>query len=237
MIPIQGAIFDVDGTLVDSNDAHAHAWVEAMSESGHQVPFEKVRPLIGMGGDKVLPETLHIAKDSDEGKKISQRRKEIFKTRYLPTVNAFPQAKALLEHMHAQGLKLAIATSAEPDELQELLEVIGPHVADLFEFETTSKDAKNSKPSPDVMQVALQRTGFSAHNVLMLGDTPYDIEAAAKVQVGTIAFRSGGWKDRDLIQAVAVYNDPADLLANYATSPFGTIDESSKRSDMPHIGA
>lgn len=237
MAQIRGAIFDVDGTLVDSNDAHAHAWIEAMSEYGHQVPFEKVRPLIGMGGDKVLPEVLHIAKDSDEGKKISQRRKGIFKSRYLPTLKPFPGAKDLLEHMHSVGLKLFVATSAEPDELQALLRVIGPRVSDLFELETTSKDAQKSKPDPDIIHVVLQRTGFSASEVLMVGDTPYDIEAAAKQGISTVAFRCGGWKDRDLAQAIAVYNDPQDLLANYDTSPFGTRAASIKRSDLPHIGA
>jgi HAD superfamily hydrolase (TIGR01509 family) len=217
---IRGAIFDVDGTLVNSNDAQAHSWIEAMSKHGYSISFEQVRPLIGKGGDKVLPETIGVAKDSEVGKKISQSRKKIFMTRYLPTISAFPGAKELLEHMHACGLKLAIATSAEPDELKAELQVIGPHIQNLFEEETSAKDAKHSKPDPDIMQAALERTGYSPDEVLMLGDTPYDIESAARVHVGTIAFRSGGWRDRDLAGAVAIYNDTADLLAHYDTSPF-----------------
>jgi HAD superfamily hydrolase (TIGR01509 family) len=216
---IRGAILDVDGTLVNSNDAQAHSWVEAMNKYGYSISFEEVRPLIGKGGDKLLPETIGVSKDSEEGKKISHERKKIFMTRYLPTLSAFPCARELLEHMHERGLKLAIATSAEPDELKGLLQVIGPHVQDLFEEETSAKDAKHSKPSPDIMHAALARLRCPPEQAMMIGDTPYDIESAAKVDVGTIAFRSGGWKDRDLSGAVAIYNDTADLLVHYDTSP------------------
>ena len=218
MTQIHGAMLDIDGTIVDSNDAHAHAWVQAMSEHGYDVPFEKLRPLIGMGGDKVLPETLGIAKDSDEGKRISQRRKEIFMKTYLPHLKAFPQARELLQRMHDQGLKLVVATSAEPDELNGLLNVIGPHVADLFAQEETSKDVKQSKPDPDVVQKALQRMGYTPGEVLMIGDTAYDIEAAGRTNVKTIAFRCGGWSDHDLTGAIAIYDGPADLLAHYEQS-------------------
>ena len=216
---IHAVILDVDGTLIDSNDAQAHAWIDAMAAQGHHVPFEKIRPLIGMGGDKVLPEVLGIDKDSEEGKKISADRKELVKTHYLSTIKSFPQAKELLEHMHDSGLKLVIATSAEPDEIEQTLKIVGPHVQDLMAKETTSKDAKQSKPDPDVMKVALEKSGFSADEVVMLGDTPYDLEAAAKAGVKSIAFLSSGWDDKDLAQAIAIYTDTADLLAHYDTSP------------------
>lgn len=217
MTHIRGVILDVDGTLVDSNDAHARSWVEAMAENGYHVPYEKVRPLIGMGGDKVLPATTGIQKDSPQGKKISQRRAEIFKERYLPAVQAFPQARELLQRMRASGLKLAVASSAQPDELKALLRIVG--ASDLIEEESSSKDAQSSKPDPDIVHVTLQRIGFPADQVIMLGDTPYDIEAAQKVGVGTIALRSGGWSDDELRGALAIYNDTADLLAHYDSSP------------------
>ncbi len=216
---ISAVIFDVDGTLVDSNDAQAHAWIDAMASQGHQVSFEKLRPLIGMGGDKVLPEMLGIDKDSEEGKKISAVRKELVKTRYLSTIKSFPKAKELLEHIHDCGLKLVIATSAEPDEIEQTLKIVGPNVQNLMEQETTAKDAKQSKPDPDVMQVALEKSGFSADEVVMIGDTPFDLEAASKVGIKSIAFRSGGWDDKDLSLAIAIYTDTADLLAHYDTSP------------------
>lgn len=214
---IHGVILDVDGTLVDSNDVHAQSWVEAMAEYGYHVAFEKVRPLIGMGSDKVLPETLHLSKDSEQGKAISQKREEIFKARYLPHLQAFPGAKELIEQMRKRGLKVAIASSAKPDELQAMLRLVG--AADLIKDKTTSQDVQRSKPDPDVMTVTLERTGLPANEALMIGDTAYDIEAAQKVRVGTIAFRCGGWSDRDLAGAIAIYDGPADLLAHYDSSP------------------
>ncbi len=216
---IHAVILDVDGTLIDSNDAQAHAWVDAMVMHGHQVPFEKIRPLIGMGGDKVLPKVLGIDKDSEEGKKISAARKKLIKTRYLSTIKPFPKAKELLEHMHDCGLKLVVATSAEPDEVEQTLKIVGPHIQDLIEKEITSEDAQRSKPDPDIMNITLNRAGLSANEVLVLGDTPYDLEAAAKVGIKSIAFRSGGWGDKDLSLAMAIYTDTADLLAHYDTSP------------------
>jgi len=214
---IHAVIFDVDGTLVDSNDAQARSWVDALKEFGYSVPYEKVRPLIGMGGDKVLPETIGVQKDSEKGKQISKRRSEIFKEKYLPNVKPFPDAQKLLDRMRKQGLKLAIATSAQPDELRPLLQIVG--AADLIEDKTSARDVKSSKPDPDVMQVALKRVGYPPNEVVMIGDTPYDIEAARKAGVGTIAFRCGGWSDSDLAGAIAIYNDPADLLAHYDSSP------------------
>jgi len=214
---ILAVIFDVDGTLVDSNDAQARSWVDALKEFGYSVPYEKVRPLIGMGGDKVLPETIGVQKDSEKGKQISKRRSEIFKEKYLPNVKPFPDAQKLLDRMRKQGLKLAIATSAQPDELRPLLQIVG--AADLIEDKTSARDVKSSKPDPDVMQVALKRVGYPPNEVVMIGDTPYDIEAARKVGVGAIAFRCGGWSDSDLAGAIAIYNDPADLLAHYDSSP------------------
>ena len=220
MAHIQGVVLDVDGTLVDSNDAHAKSWVEAMAEHGYTVPFARVRQLIGKGGDKVLPETIGIQDESDEGKQISSRRGEIFKERYLPHVRAFPSAQKLLDHMHASGLKLAVASSAKPDELRALLQIVG--AADLIEEKSSSKDAKNSKPDPDIMHATLEKIGLPAHEVVMLGDTPYDIESARKVGVGTIALRCGGWQDHDLAGALAIYTDPADLLSHYDTSPLAS---------------
>ena len=214
-----GVILDIDGTLIDSNDAHAHSWIEAMAEQGYNVPFDKVRPLIGMGGDKVLPEVLGISKDSPQGKTIDQRRSEIFQQRYLSNVRAFPGAGELLQHMHDQGLKLVVATSSKQEELNKLLNIIGPHVSDLFQQETTSSDAPQSKPNPEVVDVALQKSDLKPDTAIMIGDTAFDIEAAAKAGVKTIAFRCGGWSDSDLKGAIAIYNDPADLLAHYDESP------------------
>jgi HAD superfamily hydrolase (TIGR01509 family) len=172
-----------------------------------------------MGGDKVLPEVVGLQKDSEQGKRISKRRKALFLSHYLPELHAFPQAWELLQHLHQQGFTLAIATSAEPDELQGLLKIIHPHASSLFAQETSAQDARHSKPDPDVMHAALQKLHMPPGACIMLGDTAYDIEAAAKVQIQTIAFRCGGWSDDDLQGACAIYDGPADLLAHYEQSP------------------
>jgi HAD superfamily hydrolase (TIGR01509 family) len=217
MKPIRGVILDVDGTLVDSNDAHARAWVEALAAHSIQVPFEKVRPLIGMGGDKLLPEAASIEEDSPLGKKISEHRSEIFKSKFLPHLKPFPGVRQLLERMRADDLKLVVASSAKSDELKQLLEIAGAF--DLIEEKTSSSDAENSKPDPDIVRAALEESGFSHDEVVMIGDTPYDIEAAKKAGIDTIALRGGGWDDKALAGAIAIYDDTADLLARYDLSP------------------
>ena len=213
-------IFDVDGTLLDSNDAHASVYVEALAKFGHVVLFDQVRPLIGKGGDKVLPDLISVEKDSPEGKRIGDYRSELFKTKYVPNLQPFDGVRELLQRIRRDGLRLVVATSAAEDEADALLERTG--AADLFEKRTTSSDASQSKPDPDIVQAALQRTGVRADEAIMVGDTPYDIEAAGTAGVRTIAFRCGGWRDADLRGAVAIYDGPADLLNRYDDSPLAT---------------
>jgi HAD superfamily hydrolase (TIGR01509 family) len=215
---VRGVILDVDGTLVDSNDSHARAWVDAFREFGFDLPIERVRPLIGMGGDNLLPEAIGVEKDSPQGEALSKRRGEIFKERYLGTVNPFRGTRDLLERMRAEGLEIAIGTSAQEEELKPLLQIAG--VTDLIDSKTSSEDAESSKPDPDIIHAALARLALPAAQVLMVGDTPYDIEAAGRAGVRTVAFRSGGWKDDGLRGAIAVYDGPWDLLERFDRSPF-----------------
>jgi HAD superfamily hydrolase (TIGR01509 family) len=218
---LRGIIFDVDGTLVDSNDAHADSWVEVFSEAGYDVPFDVVRPLIGMGGDKLLPKTIGVSDGSPEGKHLSERRWSLFKQKYLPGLRAFPEARALVQRIRNDGMATAIATSATGEELSTLLRAA--EVADLMEEKASSRDAASSKPSPDVVQAAVAKIGFPPEQLLMIGDTPYDVAAALKADVPIIAFRSGGWLDSDLQGAISIYDGPADLLANYVMSPIGKL--------------
>lgn len=217
---IQGVILDVDGTLVLSNDAHAQAWTEAFSEFGYEVPFEHVRPLIGMGGDKLLPKLLPGLNDQEgAGKQIVERRDELFLERYAPDLRPAEGARALVERMQAAGLKLVVASSARQGELTTLLKAA--QVDDLVKATTTSTDVEESKPAPDTVEAALSKLGLEPSQVLMIGDTPYDIKSAHGCEVGTIAVRCGGWSDVDLKGALAIYDDPADLLRHYDTSPLG----------------
>jgi HAD superfamily hydrolase (TIGR01509 family) len=209
-------IFDVDGTLIDSNDAHAASWVDTLAEAGHDVPFERIRLMIGMGGDKLLPTATGIEVDSPEGERLTSRRAEIFHQRYLPTLRALPGARALLERLGRDGRTLVIATSAKREELDAMLRQVG--LDGLFEEETSSSDAERSKPDPDIVEAALRRAGVPPDECVMLGDTPYDVEASQRAGVAIIGVRSGGWTAEELAGAVEVWDGPADLLEHYERS-------------------
>jgi HAD superfamily hydrolase (TIGR01509 family) len=211
MKPVRGVLLDIDGTLVASNDAHAQAWVKALAEAGRRVPVEPVRRLIGMGGDKLLPRVSGIDPESAEGKHISRRRGEIFKSEFLPHLRPTPGAADLLRVFQDRGLKMAVATSAKKGELDPLLKVCG---ADRYiQSATSSDDAENSKPDPDIVQAAIERIGLPPGEVFLLGDTPYDVEAGRKAGIRVVAVRCGGWADAEL-HADEIYTDPADLAAN-----------------------
>lgn len=216
---LRGVIFDVDGTLVDSNDAHARSWVDTFGEAGYDVPFEVVRPLIGMGGDKLLPKAINVRHDSKEGKKLSKRRSEIFRRDYLPGLRALEGSRALVQRVRDEGLMPVVATSAKDEELKGLLKAA--EVADLMEEEATASDAKRSKPDPDIVEAAIEQAGLEARELVMIGDTPYDVEAATRAGIRIIGFRSGGWGDKDLSGSVEIYDGPAQLLEKYSSSLLG----------------
>ena len=213
---LKGVIFDIDGTLVDSNDAHAASWVDTFAEAGYDVPFGVVRPLIGMGADKLLPRTISVSNESEIGKQLAQRRSEIFQETYLPHLRPLKGSRELVLRVRADGLKPIVATSAKDKELKGLLKAA--HVDDLMEEKATASDAKKSKPDPDIVHAAIEESSIPAADLVMIGDTPYDIEAAGRAQVRAIGFRSGGWSDVDLKGAAEIYDGPADLVARYNSS-------------------
>jgi HAD superfamily hydrolase (TIGR01509 family) len=172
-----------------------------------------------MGADKLLPKTIGISHDSDEGKKLVARHSELFEERHLPRLRPFKGARDLVQRIRSDDLKALVATSARNEQLTELLKAA--HVDDLMEERATASDAKRSKPDPDIVQAAIEESGISPKHLVMIGDTPYDIEAAAKAGVRTIAFRCGGWADDKLKGAVETYDGPADLIAHYEESLIG----------------
>lgn len=218
--PLRGCLLDVDGTLIDSNDAHARSWVEAFAEFDFDIPFSRVRPLIGKGGDKLVRELVDLDVERGRGKELAARRGEIFVERYLHGITAFDGAHELIESLRARGLTLVIATSAQAEELEGLLEQAG--LDELIPKRTTSDDASRSKPDPDIVKAALARGHLRSDEVLMLGDTPYDVQAARRAGIGTIALRCGGWWSDDALgDALAIYDDPAALLREMSSSPLG----------------
>lgn len=225
MARVRAVLLDIDGTLIDSNDAHAHAWLDALRGHGKNVPFELVRSKIGMGGDKLLREVAGIDDDSLEGRSITERRMALFRSHYLADLGPLPGARALVDRLKSRGLLCAAVTSAREEELSDLLREAA--IADLIEHRITSDDADRSKPDPDLVEIALDRLGVEASEAVMIGDTPYDIASARRAGVACIAFRSGGWKDADLGGAIAIYDGPSDLVAQFQDSVFTTgLDDS-----------
>lgn len=206
-------LFDVDGTLIDSNAAHAEAWTKALHEHGIDVNVDDIRRMIGMGGDKILPAVAHVSEDSEEGRAITTRKKEIFGS-LLPGLHATPGARSLLEYLRDKDVEMIIATSADDKEMTALLKQAG--LNDLIPSRTTKDDASSSKPDPDIVHAALARSWARPEQTLMIGDTPYDIEAADRAGIGTIALRCGGyWPDSSLSGALKIFDDPQDLLVHW----------------------
>jgi phosphoglycolate phosphatase-like HAD superfamily hydrolase len=227
-VSARAVILDVDGTLVDSNGAHARAWTDAFAEHGIAVAYERVLRSIGMGGDKLMPEVANVSEDSPLGERISTRRGEIFQAIYLPTVRAFPRARDLIQRFNDDGFTLAVASSAKEEELDPLLKRAG--VRDLIQTKTSSDDAESSKPEPDIVAAALKKAKTAPRSAVMLGDTPYDVEAARRAGVAIVALECGGWTREELEGAAEVYADPADLLARYERSLFARAAAGSGRA-------
>lgn len=204
-------LFDIDGTLVDSNDAHAAAWVQAFADFGITTDPVQVRRSIGMGGDKLMPAVSGIEEDSAIGKMVAERRGRIFKQQWLPILKPFAGARDLVGAVKALGMTVVAASSANKDDLRALLAVAA--VDQLMDDETSSDDAEESKPAPDIIEAALKKAKAKPSEAIMIGDTPYDVEAALRAGVRVIGFRCGGWNDEGLKGAIAIYDGPADMLA------------------------
>jgi len=216
----KAVIFDIDGTLIDSVDLHAKAWVLALQDFGHKVSFEEVRKQIGKGGDQLMPVFLSKEEIERIGKGLETRRGAILKERYLTRITAFPAVRELFQRLIADGKQIALASSAKEDELAQYKKIA--NIGDLIDAETSSDDAEKSKPHPDIFQAALARLGNqSPDRTIVVGDTPYDAEAAAKAGLRTIGLLCGGWSEDELRLSgcIAVFKDPADLLARYSQSP------------------
>jgi HAD superfamily hydrolase (TIGR01549 family) len=217
---LKAVIFDVDGTLIDSVDLHARAWQEAFAHFGKQFDFERVRYQIGKGGDQLMPVFLSEDELEEFGEELEEYRGELFQRKYLPQVKGFPAVRELFQRVKDEGLQIALASSAKEDELKSYKKIA--NIEDLVEEETSSDDAEKSKPHPDIFEAALSRLGdMHPSKAVVIGDTPYDAEAAGKAGLQTIGFLSGGFPEEDLRAAgcARIYRDPADLLANFDTSP------------------
>jgi HAD superfamily hydrolase (TIGR01509 family) len=224
VMALKAVLFDIDGTLVDSNRLHVEAWARAFDEKGHDIARDAIAGQIGKGG-KMLVETLVPGIDGQAAEAIDERHGVIFKSDQIDKARPFPEARALIERCAASGLRVVLGSSASRAELDHYVDLLG--IADAIHAATSADDVETAKPAPDIFGVALERAGAAPAEAIAVGDSPFDIEAAGKAGVATIAVRSGGFPDAALGDAIAIYDDVADLLAHYAQSAL------AKRPPMP----
>lgn len=215
---IEAVLFDIDGTLVDSNEQHVNAWAFAFREEGHPQELDHIRAQIGKGGDLLVPELLPDVDDAVR-KRISERHGEHFKDMYLDNVRAFEGAAELIKRVHASGRKVVLASSAKRDELEHYVGLLG--VKSLITATTSIDDVETSKPEPDIFGVALERISVEPSNAIVVGDTIYDVDAALRAGIATVGVTSGPFDERQLkeVGAIAVFADVASILRDFDRSP------------------
>jgi HAD superfamily hydrolase (TIGR01509 family) len=212
----RGVLLDVDGTLVDSVDAHARSWQQAFADHGHQIHLLAIARLIGMGGDHLVEQLTGVRKDTAEYEAMAKRHGELFRGEYLPRLQPVPGARELVVLLRDAGYHIAIASSAKSQELDKLL--AAANVVDLIEHRATSDDAERTKPDPDIIEAAAAKLPCRPDELVMIGDTPYDIEAARRAGIDTIAVASGAFAADEMTSAVARYANVGELAAHWKTS-------------------
>jgi HAD superfamily hydrolase (TIGR01509 family) len=215
---IEALLCDIDGTLVQSNWLHAEAWQRAFAEIGIELDREDVRRQIGKGGDELIPVYVPWWKRPHVEEPLKAYRKYVFEQDFMGQVKPLPHAREFLARVKAAGIRVALASSADKDQLEIYKKIV--EMEDLVDEETSADDAKRSKPHPDIFSAALQRLKLPATKCMALGDTPYDAEAAGKAGMRTIGVETGGWSHEELMDAgcVAVYASVAELLEKFEES-------------------
>ena len=215
---IKAVLCDIDGTLVQSNWLHAEAWQEAFAEMGVKLDLDAVRRQIGKGGNELIPVFVPWWRRAAVAEPLKALRKHIFATEFMHRVEPLPCAKELLERMRAAGLEVALSTSASKADLTTYKKLLG--VEGIVDEETSASDTEKAKPNPDIFSATLKKLGYKASEVIALGDTPYDAEAAGLAGIATIGVETGGWSSEDLLEAgcIEVYKSVEELLANFEKS-------------------
>jgi len=213
---IKAVIFDIDGTLIDSNKAHAETFVKAFEKFGKYVPLEELKCLIGMGADDILAKYLEQNEIKKFGEDLLEYRKGIFLNEYLPKIKVFPKTRELFEKLKSDNKQTALASSASEEELKRYKKLL--KIDDLIEEETNADDAERAKPEPDIFLAAFDKLkNVEKDNVLIIGDTPFDVEAAVTANLRIIGVESGGWSRDKLLETgcAEVYRDIAAIFENY----------------------
>ncbi len=212
-----GVLFDVDGTLCDTNYLHALAWSRALRDCGEWAPMNAIHRLVGMGGDQLVPELL--GHDSPEAVAARPRRYQ----ELVGDIKAFPRAAEVLRQVKSLGLVVVLATSAPDDELETLRKVL--KADDAIDGQTSADDITRSKPDAEVFLTAMQRYSIDPRRAMVVGDSVWDVQAARSAGIGCVAVESGGFSQHELSEAGArhVYRDVAELGDQLLTSPIALL--------------
>jgi HAD superfamily hydrolase (TIGR01549 family) len=209
-VQIEAFLLDIDGTLVDSNDKHADCWVEAFAHFGKDVEWNVIRGQVGKGGDLLVPDMLSAREMQTFGEELKKYRGALWKESYMKSVQPFAGARDAIQALAQKGIKLAFASSSNPDEVEYYVELLG--AGPLLEGATSKKDAKLSKPSPEIFQAALDRCGSDPARTFAVGDSPYDILAAHRVPIPVVAVSSGGFPRELLAKAEFLFDDVSAIV-------------------------
>jgi HAD superfamily hydrolase (TIGR01509 family) len=212
-----GVLFDMDGTLMDTNYLHCLAWSRALRDVGEWAPMNAIHRLIGMGGDQLVPEL--IGHDSPDATAARPRRyKEL-----VSDIRAFPNARELLYRIHDLGPTVVLATSAPDDELAHLRKVLDADTA--IDGQTSADEVTHSKPDPEVFLKAMESASIDPGRALAVGDSVWDIRAARAAGIACITVETGGFSQHELSEAgsIRVYRDVSELLSQLHTSPLASL--------------
>jgi HAD superfamily hydrolase (TIGR01509 family) len=209
---VEAVLCDIDGTLVQSNWLHAEAWQVAFAAMGIELDREDVRRQIGKGGDELIPVYVPWWRRPAVEEPLKRYRKFVFQQDYMQKIKPLEGAHAFLERAKDLGIRLALSSSADKDQLEFYKRLL--NAEGLIDTETSASDTKRSKPHPDIFSATLERLGLPAKKCIALGDTPYDAEAAGKAGLRTIGVTTGGWSREELLQAgcVEVWESVGELL-------------------------
>ena len=215
---VKALLCDIDGTLVESNWLHAEAWQVAFRAMGIPLELDEVRRQIGKGGEELVPVFVPWWKRKHIQEPLEAYRKFVFQTDYLAQVKPIPRVREFLLRLKQAGIRLSLASSASKEDLLIYKKIA--QMEDLIEEESSADDAQRTKPHPDIFEATLKRLGLKPKDVLALGDTPYDAEAAGKADIWTIGVTTGGWSREDLLAAgcVEVYKDVGEILDRFEES-------------------
>ncbi len=212
------AILDIDGTLVDTNYHHTIAWFRAFRQHGIVLPLWRIHTHIGMGGDQVVEALTDEQTEREHGDEIRASEKTLY-MELIGEVETMKGSRELIEELKRRGHTVVLASSAKQDEVEHYLDLLDAR--ELADAWTTSADVEETKPEPDLVKAALERAGADPDEAVMVGDTPWDVEAAARAGVRTVVVRTGGFGDEELRESGAadIYESVAELCSKLDQSP------------------